>query len=443
MNYLQIKTVLIGILFTLCSTFAWSQDEVEQPEQTGIDTLQIYIRNAQYRKAIEFIDQLEPTKDLLYQKALCFRYMNNFSNAIDILNTLSEEYPDDIPVKLQLASCYEAVSQYIKGIDCYDQLLLIDSTNTYFEVRKADLFYRSERYNLALDAYKRIDLFYNPNYITRCIGMCYDKLDQPEEAKKYFAKAWDLNEQDAHSANSLVKAQVKEENYLSAYENSERFIKSDSTNATMNALNAFVYYNMDYYDIAIERFEKCLQNGDSSLLVNRSLGFSYYLTGKESLAYPFLQQAFLQDTTNTNVLFVLGRVCHKLGHYSEAIEYFLTMIDKTIPSNKLVYNIYKELAMTYEKNRDFQLAADNYLKTLNFTQDNTEKMDIYFRIASLLDKDLRKYTSAVYYYKEYRRCLVNYQYSLKSEQEISEVETRLTALDEYIQSLTEKAEQQK
>ncbi|MCL1934740.1 MAG: tetratricopeptide repeat protein [Candidatus Azobacteroides sp.] len=437
MKYLQKKFISVCFLLFLCSSFAWAQDSVFQ-EQAEPDTVQIYIRSAQYRQAVEYINRLEPSKDMLYQKALCYKNLNDYPSAIDVLNTLAREYPDDIPIQLQLALGYEAVSQYMKSIDCYDYLLRIDSANTYFEVRKADLFYRSEKYALALGAYGRIDSTYNPNYITRCMAMCYEKLNQTDSAKSYYDKAWESDARDAYSANSLVKIQIKEDDYISAYQNSEKYIQIDSANATMNALNAFIYYNMKYYDIAIERFEKCLQQGDSSLLVNRSLGFSYYLTEKDSLAYPFLQQAFLQDTTNTNVLYILGKTDYKLGYYSEAIECFLKIIEKLTSSDVLLCNINKELAVTYEKNGAFDYALEAYHTALNYARDNTEKMELYYSMAVLSENELKNYTPAVAYYKEYRRCLFNYQSSLTDEQEINEIESKLTALDEHIEQLTVK-----
>ena len=443
MKRILIIIVHIFILLFLFSPFIWAQDPeyLEQVEQTETDTVQMYIKNAQYRKAVEYINLLEPNKELLYQKALCYRNLNDHSSAIEILNTILEEYPDDVPVLLQLALCYEATSRYMKSFDYYDRLLMIDSTNTYFEVRKADLLYRSEKYTLAIDAYSRIDSTYNPNYITRCLAMCYEKLNQPVETKYYYNKAWKLNELDAYSASSLVKMQVNEEDYLSAYENSEQYISKDSTYSTMNALNAFVYYNLDYYEIAIERFQKCLLQGDSSLLVNRSLGFSYYLSGMDSLALPLLQQAFLQDTTNTNVLFVLGKVNYKLGYYPEAVNCFLKALEKTIPSDALLYTLYKETAMAYEKNGAFQNAIQAYYSAISRAQNNTNKMELYYAMAILSENELKDYVQAIYFYKQYRLCLFNYQNSLKDEKEINEIESKLTALDEYIKQLTEETKQ--
>jgi len=444
MQYLSVKFIPICILFFLCVTAVYAQDS-EIKGQTEPDTVQMYVRNAQYKQAIEYINQIEPTKDLLYQKALCYKSLNDYSSAIEILDSLSEAYPDDIPSRIQLALCYESISQYKKSIDCYNELLAIDSTNTYFEVRKADLLFRSEKYQLALGAYNRIDSSYNQNYVTRCIAMCYEKLNQPDSAKAYYCKAWDLNEQDAYSANSLVKIYLKNEDYLPAYSYSEKFIEKDSTNTTMNALNAYVYYNMKYYDIAIQRFQKSLAQGDSSLLVNRSLGLSYYLIGKDSLARPFLQQAFLQDTTNNNVLFNLGKVNYELGYYPEAIECFQKMVDNMIPSDALLFTLYKSLAMAQNLNGAFANALETFQKALDYTQDNNDKMGLFFSMALLSDKELKDYDEAIYYYKEYRRSLFNYQNSLKDEQkdEIDDVESKLSALDDYIKQLTEEMEKEK
>ena len=440
------KIMQSGIFLFLFLPFIMAQEMgyQEQEERINTDTLQMYVRNAQYRQAIEYINQLEPNKELLYQKTLCYKSLNDYSSAIEILVSLSEAYPDDIPAKLQLALCYESASQYMKSINCYNQLLGIDSANIYFEVRKADLLFRSEKYDLALEAYNRIDTTYNPNYTARCIAMCFEKLNQSNKAKDYYIKAWDLNEQDVYSANSLVKICLKNEDYLSAYDYSEKFIRMDSTNATMNALNAYAYYNLKYYDIALERFQKCFHQGDSSLIVNRTLGFIYYLTEKDSLARPFLQQALLQDSTNNNVLYNLGKVNFNLGYYPEAVECFQKMADNLVPSDVLLFTLYKSLAMAQEKNGASKKSLETYMAALKYASDNVSKMELFYAMANLFENEIKDYYNAIACYKEYRLCLFNYQGSLKDEEtkEIDEIEIKLKALDEHIAKLTEEAAKQ-
>ena len=456
MNHFLTKTLQICLVFLLYSHFVLAQDlekteqteQVEQIEQIAlpeIDTLKIYIQNAKYRQAIEFIDSKEPTKDLLFQKAQCCKSLNDYQSAIEILTALSEEYPDDITIKLQLASCYETASIYSKSIECYNNLIRLDSTNSYFQVRKADLLYRSEKYSLALNAYLEIDSTYNQNYIARCIAMCYDKLNQTDLAKDYFRYAWKLNEKDAYSACSLVKILVKEENFLSALDYSEKFIEKDSTNSTMNALNAYAYYNIQNYEVALPRFEKCLQRGDSSVIVNRTVGYIYYFYDKDSLARTFLQQAYLQDTTNNNLLYILGKVNSKLTYYDEATECFHKVIERFAPpSRNVLFGLYKELALANDSLRKFDRAIGTYSRALSYSSNTTDQMELNFRIAYLYDNELNNYTLAVMYYKQYRVCLFNYQSSLKEdedEKEIKEIDEKLNALDEYLKQLMEKAKQ--
>jgi hypothetical protein len=122
--------------------------------QTESSVLSVYLQKAQYRQAIEYIDRQEATKDLLYQKPFCYQSLNNFSATIEILNFLSAESPDDIPVKLQLALCYESIFLLFERHCLLRRFNKADSANAYFQVRRADFLYRSEQYLRAIIAWK-------------------------------------------------------------------------------------------------------------------------------------------------------------------------------------------------------------------------------------------------------------------------------------------------
>jgi tetratricopeptide (TPR) repeat protein len=202
---------------------------------------------------------------------------------------------------------------------------------------------------------------------------------------------------------------------------------------------------MEQYDIAIERFEKSLQNGDSSLIVNSSLGLSYNKVELDSLAHYFLHQASLQDATNNNILFYLGKTNYNLGYYQEAVECYLKVIENLVQSDALLFTLYKELAMSQDKSEAFHDALKTYQTAFKYTNDNKDRMALYYLMAVAADEGLKEYDRALTYYRLYRTTLINYRYSLKEDkqQEIDEIESKLTALDEYIKQLTEESIKQK
>jgi tetratricopeptide (TPR) repeat protein len=434
----KIRQFILFIVFLLGTVPVFSQEWKEE--------LADYIQKAQYQKAIEYIDLQEATKELLYQKAFCYKSLNNYSGAIEILETLKENYPGDIPVQLELALCYEWNLQYPKSIACYENLMVMDPDNTYFRVRKADLLYRSEKYATALEEYLGIDPEqYNPGYLKKSIAMCYDKINQADSAKIYYAEAWELNPGDTFSALSLVKTFIKQEDYLSALQSSEKYMAEDTANAQMNALNAFAYYNLDIYEKAAARFEKCRLAGDSSLMVNRSLGISHFFLQNDSLAYPYLQQAYAQDSTNMTVLYALASVNYNLGDFPASIQYYNTLAERASPNQNALYTYHIGLAKSYEKAGRLVDATEDYKTAIRYATSNSRKMEAFFALSVLLEFDLKEYKHAIFYYTQYRASLENYREALSDAAtpdtaKIEEMELKITELDKHIRALKEEHE---
>jgi tetratricopeptide (TPR) repeat protein len=431
MGNCKIIAGIIVFLFGLISMKAQENDSI----------LADYFQKAQFRQAIEYIETQAPVRDLLYKKALCYKSLNNYSQAIRILEILHENDPDDIPVLLELAQAYEVRLQFSKGIRCYENLITIDSGNIFFQVRKADLLYRSEKYETALDNYLRIDPEkYNAAYLKKSIALCYEKLNQPDSAKWYYAESCKNDPSDIFPALSLVKIYIQEKNYLQALQYSEAFIANDSTNAQMNALNAFAYYNLNVYEEAVKRFEKCRAAGDSSLMINRSLGFSYYLLQNDTAAYPCLQRAYIQDTTNINLLYALASVNYNLGDYPQAIQNYQILIVRTMPDKNALYTYFTGLAQSYEKNRIFTEAVQNYTTANSYASTNQQKMVNFFALAVLMEFDLKDYNQAVFYYTQYRAALANYEDALSEEenpdiQKLKEIQLKINELNKHINEL--------
>ena len=418
---------LFFVNFLLFSTYPiLSQEDVSE--------INTYLLNAQYQKALELIEELGPTKELLLQKTTCYKALNNYSKAIDILESLSQTYPDDIPVKLELASCYKEMHKYPQGIRCYDELIQNDSTNVYFYIQKADLLYQSQQYHDALAQYCYLEKENTSAYLHKRMGMCYEKLNQTDSAIAHYARSLEIEPEDNFTAINLVKMYIKQEDFKSAIDQSESFIARDPSHGQMNLLNAFAYYSSDQYEEAIKRFEKCLNEGDSTLMVNQGLGISYYFLENNEKAQPYLNQAYNQDTTNLKVLYPLAITSYETGLYKEAIEYYTTLLRSYLPNKKALFNLCSGLAKAYEKEGKYQETVENYGKSLQYAGDG-EEMEILYHLANLFEHQLNNYGTAVFYFQQYRLSLFNFQMNLKDPEEVEVIEEKLQALDEHIKDL--------
>ena len=405
-----------------------------QEEGSDVNTC---LMNAQYQKALELIQGLEPSKELLLQKTTCYKALSNYSQATVILESLSKEYPDDIPIKLELASCYKETLSYPQGVQCYDELIQIDSTNLYFYIQKADLLYQSQQYYDAIAQYRYLEKDNPSAYSHKRLGMCYEKLNRVDSALVHYARSQEIDPEDNFTAISLIKMYIKQEDFKSAIEKSESFMERNPKNKQMNLLNAFAYYSIDQYEEAVKRFEKCRAEGDSTLMVNQGLGISYYFLGNNEKAQPCLSRAYIQDTTNLKVLYPLAITSYETGLYKEAIEYYKKLLRSYLPNTKALLNLFSGLAKACEKEGRYYETVNSYEQALKYAGDNDE-MEILYDLANLLEHQLHQYGYANHYFQKYRLSLYNYQLNLKDSVEVEAIEEKLNALDEHLEYLKSK-----
>jgi tetratricopeptide (TPR) repeat protein len=405
--------------------------------QETVQTVEDYLSKCQYQQAIDYLVQKNDTsKEADMQKVLCYNYLHNYPKAIEVLLSLQEKDSADVQVKIQLASAYNNLSMLPESIKYFDELIKADSTNAYFKIRKADLLYQSNKYDQALDEYKQAFVDDNSSYLPKQIASCFEKVQQWDSAKIYFNRALQIDSTDEKSKIELVKTDINQENYAAALYRSEEFLLKDTNNIQLNILKSFCFYQLNDYTNAIANFERCRSLGDTSLLVNKYLGFSYFFSDSDEKANPYLIQAFNQDTTNNSVLYALASVNQTLENFPEAIRLYEKLIQKAVPSNNILYMYYKKLADSYHKNNDYQPAIDNYKKALMYFS-GFQNMDLLFNIADLYDVYLHDYEMSIGYYRQYRESLNDYmQFLVKSdstnEREIGNVSDRLKSLDEQI-----------
>ncbi|MDR1504916.1 MAG: tetratricopeptide repeat protein, partial [Prevotella sp.] len=368
----KLITILCYLLFCSCYLFS----------QNNQNPLPDYLRSFQYQKALDYIETQEQTKELLIQKALCYKALGNYQKSLEILYPLSKEYATDVQIITEMAVCYEALSQRQASVDCYDELIRLDSANVYFKMQKADLLYQQGKYKESLELFRYVSKEHMMTNALKRVGQCFEKMNIADSAMMYFKEAWEVNPKDGFSAASLVNLCLKSKRSLEAVSYSDMYMEADTTDQQMNLLNALSYYSIDDYETAITKFEKCYEKGDSSLIVNRSLGLAYYSLNDSYTAQPFLERAYEMDTTNNNVLYCLAVTCNDMGEHKKAIPHFLRLLDRTIPPDLTLYLYYRNLGSAYDKGSHYQEAVDSYTKALAYGGEN-QQMNLYYMIGNI------------------------------------------------------------
>ena len=425
------KLIIISIFYITFLSSLFSQ--------SAKDEIGTYIQNFQYQKALNILEEMEATKENLEQKAFCYKALGRYKEAIGTLDSLVNNYPAQLQTLVDLATCYDYTGKLQESINCYDTLISRDSANVYFKLQKADLLYRKSDYQHALTIYKILNEEYDFKNAIKRSAQCFEKMNMIDSAMYYYDLAWSIDSTDNFSAANLINLNLKTEYYGNAIRLSDTFVEKDSTDKQINLLNALSYYMSDLYEEAVPRFLKCHADGDTSVIVNRSLGLCYYSLKESFKAMTFLDVAYRQDTTNNNVLYCLAISCSEMAEPERAITYFHKLLDRTIPPDLTLYLYYRNLASTYGKVKKYEETIDNYMNAINYGNDN-QKMNLYYLIGDLYISKLDDKPKALEYFKLYRTSIGKYLEKEKNnpepdQEEIKATIEKITHLEKYITDL--------
>lgn len=411
--------------------------------QESPDSLNYYIQNFQFKKALQWIDNQDEIVDNRYQKAMCYKALGENKMAIAILEEMSEDFPDDIKIKTELANCYERASKWKDVSNTYANLMAIDTTNLYFAIRKSEAEINRKNYKQAIN-----DLEYVlqkdtlPNAV-KLLGKTYENMNKLDSAMYYYNVAWSADSLDSFSASNFVNILLKKKQYNDALNYSELALELVPDDKSLNMLHGYSYYALEDYENAAAVLEACFMAGDSSLVVNRSTGISFFYNGDNECSYEYLSRAYKQDTMNAVVLYNLAVSAREIGKCEESIKHHEALLERMIPSNMQLYLNYRSLAMAYEKDEKYQDAIQNYRKALEHATTD-QRLHILSPLASIyeykLGDKIHDKSTALNYYEQYSVALLGYITYLKNageatSLEIDEYEFQLKNLDQHIKEL--------
>lgn len=295
---------LVSIFGT--SIFAISQDLSAQGKK-NLRSANMHLGGKRHQKALPLYEQVleeNPNHiDALNNMAAIYyditkdyiKAREYFIRLIDVINTVFAEYEELNETDEKAAKKYykanikkPKLEKMLKSVEqfkdnCFTQM-----------VNNGKLKIQAEEYEAAIDIFNNIAEVIPDSTITyRLMALCYEKLDDMENARKFFIKTAQLDPSDIYAKQQVA----------SLYFNSENFLESGN-----------------WYLSAAENDPESADNYFNA-------GVAYKKAKKDSLAYEAFQKALEFDPENMNIIITLSNIALSLKDNEASTMYLKQAVD--------------------------------------------------------------------------------------------------------------------
>ena len=195
--------------------------------------------------------------------------------------------------------------------DCFQKTLAMDSMNFYANYQLARVYALQGNYERAIGQYNVLNqmdtTFVNP-IVYNNMADCYQRLNDLPSATLCYLRAYQANKENAGIANSLVTCMLRlgRENIGDALAICDTALYYNPENRVLQRSKAIALYMNRDYSRSDSLYSHLLAQGDSSFLTIKYGGASKYYAGRQLDAIPLLELAYVQDTTDVEVILLLG-----------------------------------------------------------------------------------------------------------------------------------------
>lgn len=351
----SIKFKLLIIAYSIYSSVAFAQ-------QT---TIQEAIHQYDYPSAIKLIEKEKPTLELDIQRAKCYKALNDYSSAINILESTIEQYPATIYLCMELADCYNQISSHKKAREYLLKALALSPQNST---------------------------------ILRLLGESYDKENKTDSTEFYYLQVIESNPKDYITIEKLCKSYIKNDELMKCVQLTEHCLESDSTNNTINRLNGVSNCLVGNYPRAIKQLTKSYEVDSTNYDTNYFLGMSYFESKKIYHSIKYLEKAYTKDSTNLNTLYCLGTVFYNYGNFSKSLQLLEQGINILKQKDEMLYKFYMSLSGMYHMAQKYHEEAETLETAYNC---NNNKPLLILKIASIYDLAIKNTEKAIFWTELY------------------------------------------
>ena len=338
--------VLAGTLIASGPSFgAWHEDVSQissstqpsssaqvQPSGKEFDEARRLLQQGKYDDAISALQQLESAhpgmKGLSHELGAAYYKKNDYMNAIATLKKALEENPRDNEAEQLLGLSYYLAGRPAEAIPA------LEKVQTWYPSANVDASY--------------------------ILGICYIQTKDYPNARKAFAKMFDVPAESAASYLFTARMLLRQDFGPVAEEYAHKAVALDPKLPLAHELLGELYLYHSQIEEAIAEFQKELELNPGYAQAYYKLADSYSRVQKYDEAERLLQRSIWLDSTSTGPYILLGKVLEKKGETQlavRALQRALSMDPNNPIPHHLLGQAYRDLGRNEDADRELKVAG--------------------------------------------------------------------------------------
>ena len=303
------------------------------------------MNNYDYEAALQLMEKTPSSIPLFYLKGKALKELGRNNEALNVFNQLTKQDSLNPRAYIEAGECYKTLGKFQPALLCYKRVLDLKPDHKYARIQYISQLLNLQKYQEALGESTALAEQDSSATILHLKAQSLEGLySDPNIQIGAYMEIHERYPDDYLAASKLASLYIRNNYYDYAIETCEAYRKTDTTNATVNRLEAQAYCLNQEYQKALERYQPLLAQGDSSFYNCYYAGISHYALNQPYEAHDLLEAARKHAPDHIDLLYYLGKACSKTLWKKKGMEYMEDAIRLVFPQDSVVARLYGGLA---------------------------------------------------------------------------------------------------
>jgi tetratricopeptide (TPR) repeat protein len=362
-----------------------------------MDTIAKRIRQYDYHGAIAEIDKIHPDsvdREMLYRKAVSFKALSKFHEAIVCLDSIYRQDTVNLEIIIELADCYKSVLNYKKPQELYKKALILNPGNKFLMQLLAGTYMTLEQYDQARLLYLKACRNDTSVFLLKQLALCYEKIMQDDSAIYCYQRAMVFDPEDYQPVFRLANLYKAQREYDLGIAITDTFLLTNPENRDVSRLSGYLHYLNKDFNGAIKQFRHSINLTDTSAFVHKYLGYSYFKLNEFTNTIRYLEKVYAIDSSDAELCYALG-----LAHdVPKNIRYFNAAINLGSPVINVLAQVYQDLSLALTKAWRYDEALDALTRASQLVPND---IALLYKIGVHYDNWMDDKPMALKYYRDF------------------------------------------